>query len=367
MLKIGDKSAVGDFRPGNRGDIDYISQDGRIAVQFPSSIAGRRGLYNTLMQLAMFLSSNPAVERGCLVLHTPRMSSPRIKDEWTTAKGLFAKTISERLALVVIEEDDFWQLPDDSLTRDIAKTFASTVDVEGKRHDLVFKIKQRPGQKFYEILKVLLSRWLQREAPIPLGKLAEVAGCSYPTLREAIDRKSLRHAIGFTSNRSVELKSFPHEAWNELLALSGEIRQSIHFVDRRGDKPDVESLLRRLRKLSTEQIAIGGVLAARFWHPDFDLNGTPRIDLACQTSSGEADLRFVKKLDPALAVSDDPLSSPLLVVHIIARPAPLYVERSGSHLPWSDPVETVLDLSELHLTGQANQLINFLRPEARLS
>ena len=124
--------------------------------------------------------------------------------------------------------------------------------------------------------------------------------------------------------------------------------------------------MRRLEKTKPRHLALGGVSSARFWHPDFDLNGTPRLDLLYHAPGGEADLEFVKKLDPALTLDDDLSASPALVIHPIVRAASLFAESTGGRIPWADPVETVLDLSDMSLTAQANQLLTHLRPEVRL-
>jgi hypothetical protein len=219
----------------------------------------------------------------------------------------------------------------------------------------------------YEVLKVLLSRWLQRQGPIAIGELAEQAGCSYPTVRKALAKQSIRSAIRTTSNRAVELKAFPRDSWRELLALSNTQRNCFRFRDRSGEKPTVQSLLKRLEKAKPPHLALSGVLAARHWHPNFDLHGTPRLDLVYHAPRGKVDLDFVRKLDPALTRVDDPLESAILVVHPLIRETPLFALPTDHGIPWADPVETALDLCDLSLTTQANQLLTHLRPEVRLA
>jgi hypothetical protein len=114
-------------------------------------------------------------------------------------------------------------------------------------------------------------------------------------------------------------------------------------------------------------LALGGVLGARHWHPDFDLHGTPRLDLVYHAPNGNVDLEFVRKLDPALTQVDDRSESAVLVVHPLVRAAPLFIETTERSIPWADPVETALDLCDLSLTTQANQLLTHLRPEVRLA
>lgn len=200
-----------------------------------------------------------------------------------------------------------------------------------------------------------------------IGELKEQVGCSYPTVRKSLSRPSIRHAVRTTSNRGVELKAFPHEAWRELVALANSQATSIHFRDLSGEKQAPLGLLKRLEKEKLPHLALGGVLAARFWHPDFDLNGTPRLDLVYHAPQGKVNLDFVRRLDPALTRVDGSPDSAVLVVHALIREVPSFTERKGSNMPYADPVETALELHDLSLTTQADQLLTHLRSEVRLA
>ena len=78
------------------------------------------------------------------------------------------------------------------------------------------------------------------------------------------------------------------------------------------------------------------------------------------------DLEFIVRLDPALKQSDQLDESAVLVIHPLWRSEPLFASTSSHELPIADPVETAMDLIELGLTGQAAQMLGYLRPEARL-
>ena len=112
-------------------------------------------------------------------------------------------------------------------------------------------------------MKVLLIRWLLKQGPIAVGMLADEVGCSYPTIRDALQRLALRQHLKHYSSRAVELARFPHDIWSELVALSPSRRRSIHFVDVSGHKPNPQRLLQRLERNPAPQIAVGGVAAAR--------------------------------------------------------------------------------------------------------
>jgi hypothetical protein len=354
-----------EFVPSDDRAIDYLSRDGRTAVAVERASYGSRGLYSAVMQLALFLERNPQVHRACLVLNHTRMSLDRLKAEWKALQNVLRVPIARRLSIVVVEKGQIWTDPDESYVRRIAQFFdANSFNADQVQGEVVRKYA---GQKSYEIVKVLIDRWLQRQGPIAIGELAEVVGCSFPTARKSLDKPSLRNALRFTSNRSVELTRFPHNSWNELLAFSNTAHSSFRFRDRSGSKTSPLDLLRRLKRLNPPHVALGGVVSARHWHKNFDLNGTPRLDLAYHAPDGKVDLNFVRRLDPALAIMDDPSESGILVVHPVVRASSLFVENSARGIPWADPVQTALDLSDLSLTVQANQLLTHLRPESRLA
>lgn len=353
-----------EFSTADDESVDFLSRDRRTAVQVKEMIFGTRGLYSVVIPLAIFLERNPKVERACLVLNQTRMSLRRLKEEWQLVKRLLRSDIAERLCLIAVEYDETWVDPDDPYTRKIARSFERTApDRSGVKGET---LPQLPRQKVYEVWKVLLGRWLLREKPIAVGELIMQVGCSYPTVRKALAEPAIRLAVQTTSNRAVELKAFPHEAWRELVALSTSRRTSVRFRDQSGEKPSVLGLLKRLERDSPSSLALGGVVAARHWHPGFDLHGTPRLDLVCHAPTGKADLDFVRQLDPALTRVDDRSDSAVLVIHGLIRAAPLFVAGKEQGIPWADPVETALELYDLALTPQANEMLTYLRPEVRL-
>ena len=215
-------------------------------------------------------------------------------------------------------------------------------------------------------MKVLIVQWLRHDGAVALGDLASEVGCSYPTVRAALGRRSLARAVRSHSNRSVELTAFPGEAWQELIALSRTMRKEFCFRNRSSSKPDVEGLLKRLGRHSNLPVGVGGVIAARHWDVHFDLNGTPRLDLHYHAPNGQIDLGFVRKLDPAFVLDEELNTSPALVIHALIRDSNLFTETADSLFPVTDPVETVLDLIAMGLRVQADELINRLRKEARL-
>jgi hypothetical protein len=188
--------------------------------------------------------------------------------------------------------------------------------------------------------------------------LARDVGCTYPTIREALRRLEAKKYVSRSSDRSVQLSRFPRDVWRELLALASSIRPSIRFTDESGEKPDAHRLLERFSRKNLEGVALGGVAAARFWHPAFDLHGTPKLNLIVHAPNGLVDLAFVKRLDPALKRNDDPDASPVLVIHPLLRATSHFVEPADGRPAYADPVETALDLYELGLFTQADDFLS---------
>lgn len=342
------------YRPDQDRAIDFASEDGSFVIEvLERPRAAVRDLRALFLQLAALTSAHAHIERACVVLAVDRLTPGRIRAEWDDLMAVLRPEVGRRLGLVAVGEDVQLCLPVED---------AKLVEIAEIGHRLLEAStppKLPRVAKSLEVLKVLLVRWLLGQGPIARGELGEQAGCSYPTVAKAVER--FARDIREHSNRSVELKGFPGDAWRELLALSPTQRARLAYVDRTGRCPDPEALLRRLQKIKPPGVALGGVAAAHHWDPHFDLRGLPRLDLSLAADDG-LDLGFLRHLDPGLG----PLESdgtPVLVVHPLQRPATLFAP--GDRLPIADPVETLLDLSELRLVDQSNALIERLEQRAR--
>ncbi len=94
----------------------------------------------------------------------------------------------------------------------------------------------------------------------------------------------------------------------------------------------------------------GGVAGARHYHPKLDLAGLPRLDLSVHTPGREADIGFVRRLDPALTQVTDPAAPAVVVLHFVRHQEALFAA-SASGLPWADPLECFFDLHEAGPAG----------------
>jgi hypothetical protein len=348
--------------PAGHEAVDFVSSDGAWGIELAESLRGVRDLSAHALMLARWVVDHPS-KQAALVIVSPRMT-PQMEAEWTAILKVLRKDVAQRITLVTPERAPTrpasWMEPLlEALRRPDAESASARPEPPAA-----------PTAKLFDVVKLLLHRWIRKEGPIRVLALADQAGCSYPTVFKAIARLERYGELSRTSRRSVMLKEFPTKTWGELLALLPTLRQTATFLDASGRRFDPAWLLSRLKQQLPARVAISGVQAARHWHPEFNLNGVPRIDLVMHApDEGSYDLAFVSKLDPALkrTPSSDPRHQHevVLAIHRLSRRAPLFEPDPKKGIPFADPVEAVLDLHDLRLASQAEELIQHLAGSGR--
>jgi len=305
-----------------------------------------RRLRTTIMDLSRVVCSSEQYQQAVLVLEEPGIRESRLLDEWNGAASVIRPEIFSRLSAVIRQSGKWIGIPR-----------APTASEEPLLEEILqHQLSQRPAgasrssEAHYEILRILIHQWLLGRGPLAIGLLMEISGASHPTVSRSLER--LEHYLKRHSDRSVELRIFPRDEWAKLVAVSDDVRATVRFVDRSGQARSAESLLRRLRSLGRQDLAIAGVWGAKHYQPSFDLIGNPRLDLSIHSARQAVDLSFVKRLDPALEIATRRDDSPTLVIHTIRRAQSLF-QSSENDLPWADPVECLLDLHEARLESQA--------------
>lgn len=332
---------------GHEFDVDFVSGDRRVVIQVKRTGGGLRDVHAAALVAAMHARALGA-ERAIVLLCGSRVSAAGLRDDWQRLREVFAPDVARRLGLVAILEEDVVIEPDEPLLRDIANAAAS---VGGSG------LPTHRGNRAFEVMRVLLSRWLLHLGRITVGELQRQTGLSHPTVSKAL--AALGPEVERRRDRSVALRAFPSETWAQLVALAPKVRQTAAFVDESGRGGAPLRLLDRLRRAPPSGVAVAGVVAARHWHPGLDLEGLPRLDLSVHAADAGMDTRFVARLDPAL-VPAPPGTPPLLVLHAVQRADSLFVPVDAG-LPWADPVEVLLDMYELRLIEQADALVRALR------
>lgn len=336
-------------RRGSRPHVDLVSDDGAIVIEVREYLPGVRELHAAITQLALE-SARPEVHRAVLALWSPRLSGGSTRREWEDLVGLFDRKVRAKLQLVALWSERQLVVPEDSFTLELARALrAATANVAGPRRRI---------EKRHEILKILVLRWVRNDGPISIKELQSLAGASLPTVSKSLG--DLERYLVRGSDRRIELQSFPTQPWGVLTALAPRLRDTTAWMDRSGRPRDLERLVARLARVREPDLALGGVLAARHWDKEFDLEGTPRLDVCAHAPDGALDLGFLARVDPGLSPTDDPAKT-VLVVHSLMRPSAQFTPAGSKALPWADPVETLLDLVELRLNKQADELVRHLR------
>jgi hypothetical protein len=320
---------------------------------FVFSSQGARDLHAALLQLALAVEDKK--KRKSLWIYIPKMTIGRIQFEWHSFLRVIDRKIPPLISMVALTNDGFW-----------ASSIGDKVDLEKEARRLLPRMAgpvSAPqwttiSPKFFEIWKVLLGAWLMREGPLTALEVSRRAPASIPTVAVALRHLRRRGEIAETRNQPVELLGFPRATLREILALSDSLRRPVHYHDASGRPPDPAGLLRHLRAAPPPGLAIGGVVAAKHYDPDFDLNGLPRLDVVIDDNVPSD---WVRKLDPAMRVVPPTVPSPVLVVHPVKSLRT--IEPSKGMLRMADPVETLLDLYEMRLTEQAEHMIAHLRSD----
>jgi hypothetical protein len=309
-----------------------------------------RRLRSALMEMSRIASAKK-MNRVVLVLEEPSITISRLHGEWEGAASVIQPELFGRLSMVIRQSGKWSGIP--------ASPNASEVLVleEIIRHEIARRPASlnRSSEAHYDILRILIHQWLLGKGPITISSLMEISGTSHPTISKSLER--FDHYLKRHSDRSVELRSFPREEWARLLAVSDDVRGTVRFADRSGQARSPESLLRRLRQLQRQDIAVGGVLGAKHYQPSLDLVGNPRLDISIHSGRKTADLSFVERLDPGLEKTVRRDESPTLMIHTIRRAESLF-QPGEDGLPWADPVECLLDLHEMRLESQALEFLN---------
>ena len=342
---------------GLRGPGAYIPKEesSTAILEVKKRIPSIRELRDALAQLAGYLT-NIRGKQAILLLADPRISTKTILDEYTRLQAAFRPEISERLRILVYREAAFKDKPNDISPQDW-KLIEQHVVVDSTKSTVL----PRPDLRS-EVFRVILHEWFLCHGQLSSKWIENTVGCNYRTVSAAIEW--LGPAVKRHSNRRIELKYFPKDAWAQLLAVSDGARATIRYADRSDQPRSPESLARRLSHAGRSDIAIGGVLGAKRYYANLDLTGTARLDLSVHCPGMQCDIDFVRRLDPALERIHDRNAPARLVLHFVRRRKSLF-DRDDRGILWADPVECLLDLQEARLESQAFAFAEFLSSRGR--
>lgn len=328
--------------------LDAVAGD--VAFEVRTELRDARRLRAALMDMARMVATRSA-RRVFLVLEDPHITQPRLHEEWAGAAAVIRPDLLKQLSMAIYRSGEWTGIPVSPDKREL-----TALNEVLKRTRATRPVRSgRSAEAHYEILRILIHQWLLGKGPVAIHWLMETSGTSHPTVSRALER--FDHCLKRHSDRSVELRYFPRDEWARLLAVADDVRATICFADRSGQPRSSEALLRRLRQLKQENIALGGVAGARHYQAAIDLVGNPRLDVSVHTAGKAVDLSFLKQIDPALEQTTHRDQSPVLVIHTLRR-ASSFFQTDKNGIPWADPVECLLDLHEARLESQALEFLN---------
>ena len=329
---------------------DWVSD--RTWVEIKMNLRAVHVLRNAFFQLAYAVTEYPE-KQMILLLIEPKISNNRLYDEWGKMKMTFRPEIMERLSIVIYRDDELLGIPNNP-NQELTDAL-----IEVCKQELADKKNPLPKPDYKsEIYKTLIYKWLMKDKPMTSDWISQTVGCNYRTVATALE--SLGNAIVRHSDRSVELKYFPKDAWEWLLVHLDKSRMTKRYSDRSGQPRSIESLLKRLAKIGDDNIAVAGTIGAQHHYQDIDVIGTPRLDFTVHCPDKYLNIDFIEKLDPALKEETDPDKTASVVVHFIRREKAFFTENPDG-IAWADPVECLLDLHEMRLESQAVGFINYLQ------
>lgn len=334
----------------NRTFADWES--GNTWIEVKINLRAVYDLRNAFFQSAFAVIENPERQMFLLLIE-PKISYDRLHEEWAKAKMAFRPEVMERLSVAIFQDNQLYGIPED-FNSDLSYAL-----IEICEQELAEKKNPLPQPDYKaEIFKVLIYKWLMKNGPMTSEWLSQTVGCTYRTVANALE--SFGNALVRHSDRSVELKYFPKEAWEWLVINGDKSRLTRRYSDRSGNPRSIDSLLKRLGKTGRDNIAVAGTLGANHHYPDIDLVGIPRLDLTVHFPDKYLNIDFIEKLDPALKEETDKNAPASVVLHFIRRKKSFFTANPDG-IAWADPVECLLDLHEMRLEPQALDFINYLQ------
>jgi len=341
-------------------DAFVIVDSHSVGVAVLTGTKAMRQLNATLMDLAVYLAKHPG-DQVVLMLEEPEISQERF---FNLGNEVFKEEILEQLSCRIVKEDgrswDIWQSPKNRpsslFSREDAQEILNLIRVNKPT------AMRRPSDSYVEVLRVLLLHWIRREGFQTKKSLQEGTGYSFSTVQKVL--KELAPWLQEDSAKSVKLVSFPETAWNRMVNLSEKVRASSGYTAPNGDNRPVSVMLEKLAKKDffKERVAVGGVQAGRFYDRDFDLIGTPRLDLCVHHHKTFDMEKLLRTLDPALRPVEKG-ETPHVAVHQLYRAKSFFRQEDGQL--WVDEVECLLDLYDMRLLEQANRMLGQFKERAK--
>ena len=342
-------------------NIKYIPTDndrwsgpaGVLLVEIKRS-SNARDVRDSLISLAYSLEQEPESSHALCLLGRSRLTPQRLEEEVKQFRSIIRSDLANRisLAFVTAEGRILGDLPQDCPS---LRSYLST----RARLELTFG----GGRISREAVKAhLVHLWIDGREPLSQAQLSRETKASAPTVAAAVREMEQRNLLR-TTPAGVMLREPSWEAWKRLIEAYGAKRTTIRYTDpSRLPYPPWE-MVKRLHKLHSRgiatSVAVGGVVGATHYDPDFDMTAPPRVDLCVY----DGDIDFMKKLDAGLVVTTDLKAKAIVVVHQVQSDFGCVTDPNGLRI--ASPMDCLADVLEFGLTAQAKELAMFFTRQAK--
>lgn len=357
----------GTYRPAPPDTgFDLLRRDGKVAIELKAALSGARDLQSTLVQLASAARANLSAEVVVLVAMIKRLSPQRALQEFEQVREMLRPEIGRRLALIAATDDGPIVAPDGLTVRDLFEQVRPLLTSGAQ--PAARSVTAAWTNKTVEVWKVLFDGWLRGRGPMTSDAIVRESESSSPTVLGVLSLLNSYGEIERGSDRRVMFGDLPHRSLGEVLVVLRTMTRRTSYVDGTGRAPDPHRLLRKVQEGARTGVSLGGVVAARHYQADFDLNGLPRLDLCVCARPPAHWEQWVERVGPALRRSKPGDPAALLVVHQLPRRELRFdLERDPPAvptLPFAEPSEVILQLYDAGLHAQAESLTAALRSRA---
>lgn len=333
-------------------DTRWSGSAGYVLVEIMRS-SNARDVRDALIGLAYALDQESASSQALCLLGRSRLTPQRLQEEVKQFRTIVRSDLASRIALasVTAEGRILGDIPQDcpSLRTYLTKRIRLELNSGG----------DRVGR---EAIKAhLVHQWINGHGPLSQAQLSRETKASAPTVAAALRELEQRNLLS-TTPAGVTLWELSWEAWKHLIEAYGAKRATIRYTDPSGLPYPPWEMIKRLHKLQSRgnatSVAVGGVVGATHYDPDFDLTAPPRVDLCVY----DGDIDFMKKLDAGLVVTTDLKAKAIVVVHQVQSDFGCVTDPNGLRI--ASPMDCLADVLEFGLTTQAKELAMIFNRQA---
>jgi hypothetical protein len=337
---------------------DFRQKDNSWGIEVKAALRSLRDFRAAAVQLALHACEQGAPHRLALAVFMPHLSVGRLTSEWEAFCRLLRPELARKLGLMAIGHSQSAVVPSQEKLRSIAEKLAPVL--RAFRLDIPPSYPRLPSDRFFEVFKAVLVRWLDNPNPLTIKSIIGITGASYTSVSQSLRRLEHSHELKRHPSGAVELEGFPWTTWSEITALLQPLRKTRHYKDATGRGVHPMALYQGVRKLNLPHVAVGGTLAAVKRDARFDLHGLPRLDLSVLSRGGVTGDDLVRAVHPSLRPCEPDAGGVVIAVHPLERRQPFFEPDKKKGVRWADEVEMLLDLYELRLVDQAQGRIRAL-------